>query len=69
MWTLAAEIAAASATIGEAISQPLVLIACELGSEDPDLAALALACLTVCDSAIQRGAFATALRACLEHER
>ena len=61
MWALAARIAEASAEIGESISQPLVLIACELGSDEPDLASLALACLTVCDSAIQRRAFATAL--------
>ncbi len=61
MWALATRLAETSADVGDSIRQPLILIACELGSEDPDLAALALACLTVCDSAIQRGAFATAL--------
>lgn len=61
MWALATRIAETSADVGDSIRQPLILIACELGSEDPDLAVLARACLTVCDSAIQRGAFATAL--------
>lgn len=61
MEKFAHEIAATRATFGDAVSQPLILIACELARREPDIPNIARACLTVADWALGRRAFATAI--------
>ena len=58
---LAREIAARLDVFGEAISHPLILIACELAQVEPDVPRMAKACLAVADWALARRAFTTAM--------
>lgn len=61
MESLAIRIATASPALGEAISQPLILIACELAGDEPHVPTVARACLAVADWALGRRAITTAL--------
>jgi tetratricopeptide (TPR) repeat protein len=60
MQSLAARIAAEFERSDEAPGEPLILIACELAEEEPDLSHLARACLAVADWALARNLAATA---------
>jgi hypothetical protein len=61
MASLATKMAAATQVIGDAIGQPLILIACELAQDEPEIRQIAKACLSVVDWALARRASATAI--------